>query len=215
MIVPSPLPVALLPPAANIAMADWLGIGIARIRCYSFVECALDDTVIGRKGRHPVGFRFEPDMGPDDVEEIRFHALKLPKEFGIKAQLEDGFCLGFTCELAIDDFVGPVAHAAPLLGLFDSEKHIGAASPYSAHQVGLKNDGHACLHCRPGCLVRRFLRFLGKIGDCQAVRVKMFDVCGLVVKAALPEDNEVRIVPGWLRNFALGKTKTQSREVSA
>src|SRR6266481_5994939 len=143
MVVAAALAVALLPPPADVAMSDGLGISPFGSGFHGLLQRAPDDAVIRRERRQPVGFRREAGARPDDMEEFRLNALQFREKLRIQAELEDGFRLRVTRELAVHGFIGPAAAAG---FLFDAQQHVGAAPPRAASETGLDDDLDAAFH---------------------------------------------------------------------
>jgi hypothetical protein len=121
MIVSTPLPVALLPPPADIAMIDGLGVSPAGGGFHRLLQRPFDDAIIRRKRSQTIRLRLEASVRPDDVEEFRLQALQCREELGVVTQLKNGLRLRFTCQLAIHSFVRPIAGTAVFFALLNAQ----------------------------------------------------------------------------------------------
>src|SRR6266852_1840145 len=99
MIVAAAFPVAFFPPAADIAMTDWLRIRLARADVHGLLESTFHDAKIGGKGGQPIGLGLESNVWANNVEELRLRPLQLREKLGIEAQLKNGLRLCFACEV--------------------------------------------------------------------------------------------------------------------
>ncbi len=117
MIIMAPLPVAYFPPPADLAMTDGLRVSMSAATLHRILQGFLHDAVIRGERSQPIRLRLERDVGPDDMKTLRFQALQLRDKFRVEAQLKNRFGLGFARQLAVRDFVGPIAKSGDLLTL--------------------------------------------------------------------------------------------------
>ena len=126
--------VARLPPAADVAVVDGLGVvgghERCRVGCGRFFEAPLDEAVVGGEVGDAVLLRGD---GRDDVEELGLDALQGAEEVGVEAELEDGGAAGFAGELRVDGFVGEGAEGAGLLDLLEDVGHSRTSRRPRAH----------------------------------------------------------------------------------
>ena len=144
MIVLPPTLVAVMPPAADIALGhrQRVGTGIRLAGCHG-LQLALDvPEVRGHLGR-PEGLPLEAFTGLHDMHELRLGPLQLGHGLGVHAQLEDRPSPGLQGQLGVDHLVPEVAEVARP-GHLDEEVREAREQPVRERR--LEDDVGASLH---------------------------------------------------------------------
>ncbi len=214
MVVLAAARVAYRPPLTDIAVLDGLGIGGKLLfRGDNPFKARFHEAVIREEVVQAKGLGLELSSRCDDVHALRQNALYLRQELRIHAQLEDRSAPCLTCELRVDDFVGPVAQITRFVHL---EQDVRPAVPAAIFQVGLRDNRGTSPYriqrpLEPRVVVEAVL--VGK--KFVALPFQISEICGFMPEPALDENIDGRIVPiGALELTTCGK-KIEKRQMPA
>src|SRR5262249_7483474 len=93
----------------------WLRITVSTVVVvlHRTLQTALYVPVISCKVEHPVRLRVEPVVRRHNVHELRPRPLNTREKFRVKRKLQDGRGLRLLRQLAIVNFVRPIAGSSP------------------------------------------------------------------------------------------------------
>ena len=141
-----------------------------------------------------MGFAGEFRSGDNDPHELRDRALSNVQQFGVKRQLKNCSCLGFTREFAVVGFVGKISEGA---GRGNFAQDIGAAEKPGSAQGALGDHVGATLHGRAGFVEERgFAAQFREVHNFQTLLREEFQVGGFVREAQFLDYFQVGRGPG-------------------
>jgi hypothetical protein len=205
--------IARLPPAANVAVLDRIGVGvICRRPGHGCQQRALYLPEIGSVVSKPVLLRLEFRPGRDDIHVFGREVLRLGQKVGIETELQDRPRFRFASEFRIDRFIRPTAQRARHL---DPAQNVGTSVPALIRQCGLRDHRHTALHGRER-LDDRLIRNLNPVDpdDVQAHLRQVLDIAPLMGGTAFRQDLQKRIPDLRFRQSAFGHRAVQAREVT-
>ncbi len=186
VIVGPPLPVAVLEPAADLAVLDRIRVGRRPAHDRGVgrgLEAPSHPAVVGEVVLDPVGLEREAVEPGHHVHVLGAEALDHGDQVGVEAELEHGLRLGVARQLGVERLVGPVAEAA---GARDAQQHVGAAEPALVRERRLGDHVPAGEHRGDRALERAALAaLLLEVRDRSALRFEVCEVGALVLEAAL------------------------------
>ena len=187
--------VALAKPAADVAMRAGLRVGaVGRTILGGVNELTFYVAIVGGVIVDAMGFAGEFRSGDNDPHELRDRALSNVQQFGVKRQLKNCSCLGFTREFAVVGFVGKISEGA---GRGNFAQDIGAAEKPGGAQGALGDHVGATLHGRAGFVEERgFAAQFREVHNFQTLLREEFQVGGFVREAQFLDYFQVGRGPG-------------------
>src|SRR4051794_37944338 len=213
MIVPPAPLVALLPPAADIAMIHRFGICLLKAGFHRVLKSPFDHPVIRAKRGEPVRFWFKRNTWPNHIKQCRIKSLNIREKLRVETELQNSLRLGIPRKLAIDDFVRPIAKSTSFFLLFHAKEHITSASPFVLTKTALNNDRRAARHGRNRLLARIFIQLFGKVDNGVSLRAKALNVSFFVFETPLLKNSQVGILPGGLFYLAFRQANIKRRQM--
>ena len=153
MVIRAAACIAVLTPAADIAVQFGVGIGLRLVASrHRGFKAALYQPVIRKEVTRPISLRFEVRPGHDNIDELRYDSLHLRYQIRIQAQLQNARAARFPGQFCVDDLVGPRSEVAWRV---DAPEYVGPTAPAFVYQDALADNRGAIPH-RGRCFVSRF-----------------------------------------------------------
>lgn len=129
MIVVAVALVTSFPPPTDIAVIDWIRLGIVGCRTgHRAEQCALHLAEIGCVVSKPIPLGLKVRPRRDGLHIFRGQPLRLGEQVGIETKLQDRARFGLASELGADRLIRPGSQPARHL---DAAQDIGASLPVS------------------------------------------------------------------------------------
>ena len=216
VVVGDAAPVAVGAPAAEPAVIDRLGIGVATGLAQLGEEAVADAAEVGGELGEAEGVLLVG--AEDDVDALRLDALSGGEQLAVEAELEDEVGLGAAGELGVGDLIAVGAEGG---GPIDAEEEVGVATQPVAEEGRLVDDvgtsAEGILGLGGGGLQGGARAVLGKVdpNDVQSLGLQRLQITSLVLIPLASQQLGIRPPIGRIPNLPPSPSQIQGSQVLA